>query len=142
MFVNSACRAIRSCHLNFHQHVLNLFWFLFCLFVLTTSISILAQSGSIHTIQTYLNVLKHVWVVADFSQLHDSVHKCLSTSFPLRISGKRKIKLIIHWSDISDLLNWASYTKDQRFSQSPTHLVVQSFFNYIAVPELDIMSFL
>lgn len=43
-------------------------------------------SGSKQRMQTHLNVLKHVWVIADFSQLHDSVHKCLSTPFALRSS--------------------------------------------------------
>lgn len=31
----------------------------------------------------YLNVLEHVGVVADLSQLHDSVHQGLRTSFTL-----------------------------------------------------------
>lgn len=36
-----------------------------------------------YKMQTHLNVLKHIWVVADLPQLHDSVHKRFSTSFPL-----------------------------------------------------------
>lgn len=54
-----------------------------------------AQSGSESKQNTtHLNVLKHVWVIADLSQLHDSVHKCLSTSFPLRISGESQNRTI------------------------------------------------
>lgn len=44
--------------------------------------------------QTYLDVLKHIWVIADFSQLHDSIHKCLGTSFPLRTSRVKREQII------------------------------------------------
>ena len=30
----------------------------------------------------YLDVLEHVGVVADLTQLHNSVHQCLGASFP------------------------------------------------------------
>ena len=61
--------------------------------------------------QTYLNVLKHIGVVADFSQLHDSVHKCLSASFPLRTRGASQIEQIINWSDTSSFFKVGFYRK-------------------------------
>lgn len=50
-----------------------------------------AQSGSEakRGAQTYLDVLKHIGVIADFSQLHDGVHESLGASLPLRAGRER-----------------------------------------------------
>lgn len=46
----------------------------------------------------YLDVLKHVGMVANLSQLHDSVHQCLCTAFPLQQWEYEKF-CEVHWID-------------------------------------------
>lgn len=54
-----------------------------CFIYFAKTYVLILQTWQLSELVCYLDVLKHIGVVANLSQLHDSVHQCLRTTFAL-----------------------------------------------------------